>query len=283
VPPPVIDDSGVFLALSNNADLSSFPHLQGVVGAVQSQYTNYVAGNGNPWAITPLGTIDHLKPYLIKHYSKPPVLLSHIKVLRRTKSPDVCTMCGSLGSGTLDHVLPKNVYPEFAVFSNNLVPACICNNLRKETYIGTTTTQRVLHPYFDNVMNERLVRASFTHNPVAPQVALDVFYNGPYVDAVNFHINNVLLKTTILEWLESKWSVMIRSPYAMLMCLGRGVVTELDVRATIRTLIDSYDSQTGTPNNWFSIFYSGVLCSAGITAWLTNRINGINDGTIIPT
>ena len=59
-----------------------------------------------------------------------------------------CPICGvSFGYSqvTLDHILPKSVYPSLAILPINLVPICYYCNTRKNKKIG----ERVFHPYFE--------------------------------------------------------------------------------------------------------------------------------------
>ncbi|WP_456797488.1 HNH endonuclease [Bradyrhizobium sp. USDA 4473] len=62
-----------------------------------------------------------------------------------------CPMCGSSVTGSVDHFLPKEDFPEFSLMAANLVPACShCNSgAKRQTYKGASADERFLHPYFD--------------------------------------------------------------------------------------------------------------------------------------
>lgn len=64
-----------------------------------------------------------------------------------------CPFCGLSETSTLDHYLPKEQYPEFAIFSKNLIPSCSTCNTRKSTLISDADTEvrLFLHPYFDEI------------------------------------------------------------------------------------------------------------------------------------
>jgi hypothetical protein len=64
-----------------------------------------------------------------------------------------CPFCGISESSTLDHYLPKERYPEFAIFPKNLVPSCAVCNTRKSTRIleKGTDVRMFLHPCYDTV------------------------------------------------------------------------------------------------------------------------------------
>ncbi|WP_417260432.1 MULTISPECIES: hypothetical protein [Pseudomonadota] len=64
---------------------------------------------------------------------------------------DRCPFCDHRNVSTLDHVLPKTLYPIFAVTPINLVGSCIdCNKLKWHAE-PTSENDTVLHPYFDDV------------------------------------------------------------------------------------------------------------------------------------
>lgn len=73
-------------------------------------------------------------------------LLERIRVAR-------CPFCGISEASTLDHYLPKEQYPEFSIFPNNLVPSCaVCNTLKRDRILIEGTEVRMfLHPCYDAV------------------------------------------------------------------------------------------------------------------------------------
>lgn len=66
-----------------------------------------------------------------------------------------CPFCGISESSTLDHYLPKEQYPEYSVFPNNLVPSCaVCNTSKRDHILDKGTKVRMfLHPCYDLVPN----------------------------------------------------------------------------------------------------------------------------------
>lgn len=63
-----------------------------------------------------------------------------------------CCLCGgdTLVS-TLDHHLPKSLYPTLAVTPLNLIPSCITCNKEKLAVFPATSGDQTLNPYFDFV------------------------------------------------------------------------------------------------------------------------------------
>lgn len=73
-------------------------------------------------------------------------LLKRVSVAR-------CPFCGISESSTLDHYLPKEQYPEFSVFPENLVPSCaVCNTRKRDRVLDEGAEVRLfLHPCFDAI------------------------------------------------------------------------------------------------------------------------------------
>ncbi|WP_370311945.1 HNH endonuclease [Sagittula sp.] len=74
------------------------------------------------------------------------------KLLKRTCVAR-CPFCGISESSTLDHYLPKEQYPEFSIFPNNLVPCCaVCNTRKRDRILDEDTNVRMfLHPCYDAI------------------------------------------------------------------------------------------------------------------------------------
>jgi len=100
------------------------------------------------------------------------------------------------------------------------------------------------------------------------------------LDSVQYHLENIIKKTRVIKWLESKWAKLITRPYVMIRNLQDGQITIEQLSDAIELTLNNYDEEHGTPNNWYSFFYSGILALDGTLAWLTHRINCINSGEI---
>jgi len=67
---------------------------------------------------------------------------------------DRCPLCGHRLVATLDHFLPKALYPALAVAPLNLVPACSDCNKAKHDAAPTTEEEVIIHPYFEDIEDE---------------------------------------------------------------------------------------------------------------------------------
>jgi hypothetical protein len=283
--PPNIDDLDILLRMKNNLKIASQPFIRNEYRDLLRKYLTYSSSAGNPWACAGQTISNELKEKLEYHFKKPYSDLIYITELRSKGSPDVCPFCGSLKTGTLDHYLPQANYPELIIYSKNLVPACDCNSKRRNDVKGINNNQRVLHPYYDDCLNNRITRAAFTGDLDIPDIDIVPIpqLNVPQ-ETIQFHINTVVKRTTIVPWMRSKWQSMKKNPRTIISSIPRTpnqiTMNELDV--FLHESLDDKDNEHGTMNNWYSMFISGIQCSIQAKTWLLNRHNGIINGTIDP-
>ncbi len=242
LPVPNVDDKSTFDSLSKNSMLDSFPDLMPILATVEASYAQYIAVSGNP-ALIQNPQISHAQAKFLKgHYKSPPSDLAYISKLRESTEHLLCPMCGSMHCGTLDHYLPKNGYPIFSVFSKNLVPACKCNSKRKETLLGVSPNQRILHPYFDNCLRERLIGARFDDLGKVPRVSLVLTVPKTHPDyaAIDFHVQEIVKRSAICKYIAARWSKFYQKPSLVIRALKKNVVTQAAVKVLLETEISDF-------------------------------------------
>jgi hypothetical protein len=67
----------------------------------------------------------------------------------------LCPMCGQRIVASVDHYLPQSLHPVFNLTPANLVPACSDCNKGKLAKFAQSAEEQTLHPYFDDLGNER--------------------------------------------------------------------------------------------------------------------------------
>ncbi len=79
--------------------------------------------------------------------------------LRASAPYGKCPLCSIRDADTLDHYLPKALYPVYAVTPMNLFPACTPCNKGKLISFPKSNEDQTLHPYYDNVNNVTWISA----------------------------------------------------------------------------------------------------------------------------
>lgn len=228
---------------------------------IKAGYHQYVAASGNATAVDNVPLPPRIQRHLRSLYASPPADIAYIHEIREESDAACCPMCGSFHSGTLDHFLPKTNYPVFAIFGRNLVPACICNSKRTALLVGPAPGERILHPYFDDILRERLFVADFDDLGSVPQITLELLLdtNDPHFAAVQFHMANVVERTSILRHIRTSWTNMLRRPSLAAAELRNAPATRQQLREILSYERDRQDDTHGSRNNWFSVFIGGLL------------------------
>lgn len=60
-----------------------------------------------------------------------------------------CPFCGGDGARTIEHYLPQECYPEFSIYSLNLMPSCGSCNTKRNDANAHGAPIPLLHPFFD--------------------------------------------------------------------------------------------------------------------------------------
>lgn len=274
LPFPTFDDIAGVDALVDNHRLGSYPGLQAFRQALKAGYVQYDSVSGNAQAVVHVPIPDPLDKWLRKHYKDLPISHRPIDDIREDNLALPCSMCGSLHAHTLDHVLPKEDHPAFAVFSKNLVPACDCNLKRGQNYKGNAVGARILHPYYDACMDERLYAAKFSGMDATVIVDLEILVALTHPDrpAIEYHLDNVIKRTGALNWLRNQWVKFVRAPRKIVGSLDFIPANQAELIAAICEHRAARDYAQGSLNNWESMFAQGLLDPA-VIAWLFPRLS----------
>ncbi|BBK42790.1 hypothetical protein STVA_28100 [Allostella vacuolata] len=260
-PPDFFDDDAALDTLSLNSRLKCYPQLQAHVAAIKAGYQQYVAANGNATLVNNVPLPPTIQGHLKALYASPPASLAYIGQIRDESDADCCPMCGSFHSGTLDHLFPKADYAVFAIFGRNLVPACKCNSKRTALLAGPNPGERILHPYFDDILRERLFVARFDDLGPVPRITLRLLLDvhHPNFTAVRFHIQNVVERTSILRHIRTSWTNLIRRPSLTAAELRNAPASCQELSDILSYELDRQDVTHRSRNNWRSVFISGLL------------------------
>lgn len=146
-----IDDLKILSSLT-----TGYAFLHGTYQAIEKAYQRYMSSSGSP-QLKALGLSSEQTKCLHAAYEggAKKYGLDWIPQLRDVPIGS-CPMCGNLTVGTVEHYLPKTPFPEFSVFSWNLVPSCnSCNQKRGSKHVNGVSHQ-LLHPIFDRVILDKL-------------------------------------------------------------------------------------------------------------------------------
>ncbi|ELV3465482.1 HNH endonuclease [Enterobacter asburiae] len=270
---PIFKDYSAFRLLSANTRLRYHRELNGQDAFMLEAYKEYVKKKGVPdrriYGVINADVGEALKYY----YKSPGKSLSEIDVIRSQYANSLCPMCGSMHRGTLDHVLPKESYPEFSIFTRNLVPACKCNSFKSNT-IANDEGHRMLHPYFDNILSQRLIRAEFSSLGETPVIDVIVVIDARSADYNNvlYHLDNVVIKNDIKGYLSEQWEMFYLYPELIVRGLNKKLVNYNDVFNLLNEELSLLDEKHKGKNNWNSIFIAGLM-QPNVIRWILSELH----------
>lgn len=257
VPVPTVDDEAVFDALLSAKRMPRRARLKAIRARVLAACATYVDQAPEVTAVQHVPLTSNQAEALIHAYE---VETKPMAALRAELMGPVilarCPFCGLAEASTLDHYLPKEQHPQFAVFSRNLVPCCSpCNTRKGELIMDDATDARLfLHPYFDAIPGAPFMTLSVTLFPDALGLSYGLRRpSGVSVQTfahLQSHFSLLRLadryRTMALEHLRERRRALARF-YGPARNAGR-VAAELNQEA------EDFEEDFG-PNHWRAILY----------------------------
>ncbi|MFA6514378.1 MAG: hypothetical protein WCT50_03790 [Patescibacteria group bacterium] len=130
--------------------------LSGVFDKVKSRYNDYELKK-KELELLPIESWEQWQGSALRscYVTKTKILhqLDKIKAkIIELNNSNVCQYCGISPVKPFDHYLPKSIFPEFSIFSLNLVPCCSdCNNKKLEKWLNEDGIREFLNFYFDPI------------------------------------------------------------------------------------------------------------------------------------
>lgn len=227
----------------------------------------YVEAHGDPCLLKPWLEITGQGKTLENLYSSQPPVHSVQKPILdslRTKELQFCPACGEDGTpNTLDHYLPKNKYPEFAVTSRNLFPMCdICQGKKGSKTVNTANQRLFIHPYFDDFAAHSVVRLTIGRpfeSPNAFSIKPQISLTAQQSALIARHLEELGISSRYEKFFKTEYTRLKR-------LVSRARAKRQDVRERISEFHDyALDKST---NSWAAVFYQGVLDDAELMTFL---------------
>ncbi|OGQ52176.1 MAG: hypothetical protein A3J24_11400 [Deltaproteobacteria bacterium RIFCSPLOWO2_02_FULL_53_8] len=229
----------------------------------RSRFVEYIDHNGDPALIATSAVPDEerarfINLYEAKNGSQVPV----IKALRKNNLM-CCPACGEEGNPeTLDHYLPKSLFPEYSVHTKNLVPMCgLCQRIKDSSVCNEDGLRQYLHAYYDTILVP-LYNVTIKPPYSAPSAFLvSVLPNVPEpLRALAFrHIKALEIDMRFQVFCEEKYLHILK-----LATLQR--TSEGSLSGVLRNILPLEEMKA--INSWVAVFYRSVLADASLIDYL---------------
>ncbi len=178
-----------------------------------------------------------------------------------------CPLCGQRSVSTLDHILPKTLYPALSVTPLNLIPACADCNHAKSNVSPTSVDDEPIHPYYDEFDNELWLHADVVQGS-PPAVAFCVTPPVDWPDSVKHRVVKHFSMFKLATLYASQAAQELNSiKYSLSQLFDRGGET-----AVQQHLSEQADSRRAAHvNSWQTATYTALardnwFCQEGFAA-----------------
>jgi len=123
--------------------------LATIRSSISQAYRTYVTNKASPTIIPLTVTTDQKHAFELAYKGKlSSAGLDWINTIYYNGLSS-CPFCGGDGARTIEHYLPQECYPEFSVYSLNLMPSCGSCNTKRNDANAYGAPIPLLHPFFD--------------------------------------------------------------------------------------------------------------------------------------
>jgi len=227
---------------------------------------DYISKSGNPEV---LAFWPHVGTYRKTHINLYPGDATSaqgpvIKQLRN-RQLQLCPFCGENGAPrTLDHYLPKQLFPELAAMPINLAPMCdACQDEKDTKTVDEESRRFFLHPYFDQIAISQIVmlivRVPY-EAPASFDLVPSLVLAPEWRDLVSRHLKELDIYARFKEYFTDQYVRTLRLVQDTRQA-GENVESMLRQFAALH--------RDRSRNCWDYVFYSGVLNDTSLMAYLT--------------
>ncbi|MDY6922621.1 MAG: hypothetical protein SWI22_01520 [Pseudomonadota bacterium] len=239
----------------------------GIQADWKARVQEYLDSEGDPAVNVPWAEIEHRSDTFRNLYKSPRPGNGQTDILDtlRKHGLTACPACGDGGvPGTLDHYLPQESHPHFAVLPQNLAPMCGTCQLKKLAKTHNEGEAKFfLHPYFDVVADQQVVKLTIVPPFKAPSHALSVIEAaaGPMAGVVTSHLRELGIHARFAEYFTTEYRRLLRS------CSDMRHYDD-DVSNTLASF--RRNAAHRGLNCWDHVFYEGVASNPDLMIYLTS-------------
>ena len=243
-------------------------YFAGIEAEWRQRVQDYITYHGSPALVPTWPAIVPRRKSFLNLYLHPAEGCAQKAVLttmRTSHGLNHCPACGEPGKpNTLDHYLPKALYPHFCVTPLNLFPMCdACQDL-KDIKTGDAANPRFfIHPYYDVFVANQVIELNIQPPYATPTFTLGV-RPGLAADEtalVTRHVQELKIEARFGDY-------FVEQHLRLLRLVNNLRQSGQDVRAALSGFRDAV-APSGA-NVWDHVFYAATVNDAGLMHYLEN-------------
>lgn len=192
-------------------------------------------------------------------------------------SGDVCPYCGIDRPSHLDHFIPRSKFPEFSIYSSNLIYVCsICNSKYKGDKILNSKGERIFfNPYFDNFIETiQFLKCRIIVNDIYPKFEFyieDLSKTNSYEYMImKNHFEAMNLKINYMNQIVNQKFKRFRNRYVNLKERTYYEISLEQIKNSIEETLREH--QQDNINNWEKVFWESLKDSDDCLNLIVNKI-----------
>lgn len=200
-------------------------------------------------------------------------LKENLKEISKTK----CPYCGISESSHLDHFLPRAKFPEFSIYSPNLIYVCsICNSKYKgDDVVNSLGERKFFNPYFDDFIETiQFLKCEIkVENGIYPKFKfyiedLSTTKNYEY-KVIRNHFEAMHLQTRYMEQIVKEEFKRFRNEYVDKKSRSYHETSLTEIKRDIDKKLRGYQDEN--INNWEKVFWESLKDSDECLNLIVNK------------
>lgn len=264
--PDIEDDSLIDSVVAERQNGKNAGYFNLVSEEWKARSKTYIDAAGNPEIIKPWPGIEPHKKKFQNLYLSPKEGSTQKPILDglRSRTLQLCPACGEDGTpNTLDHYLPKEIFPELSITPANLFPMCdICQGEKGTKTVNSKNERLFIHPYFDEFTDRQIVVLEIG-KPFEAPVNI-IIKPHPELDATD---SKLVFRHLIELGIDKRYHRFFRDEHMRLLRLTNNMRDKgQDIRQNLE-LFREYALHKSI-NSWGHVFYTGVLENNDLMTYL---------------
>ena len=265
--PPAFDSAqAIDTCASGISDLNRADALRQALPTIEEAEQNYLAlgPSGELYRIaqsenvTPLLNVEQMSMIYKQHFVRAGSPSRPLyEQIRMGAEYDICPLCGQRVVTSVDHYLPKSLYPQLALTPINLVPACSDCNKSKLARSPRNAQEQSLHPYFDDLGNERWLIAEVRPS-APPTISFGIRPPSVWSEVLTTRVSNHFAMLGLAELYAAQAASELADISYALADVGNAGGSK-DIRSHLERELKSRAARD--PNSWKTALYDALSSS----------------------